>query len=239
MHFHQKVLATLAVTLLCGTSCLADSALRYENIATKLQSLYMIDQQIKLEPKDALLYVQRAAINQYRKKYPDAIADYTKAIQMKYTSEDDEADRGQVVLSMRAICYMQMKNLDAAIADLTKAISIAPSDASLWSNKGAVYMEKKQFDLAMKDYTRALQIDPKQSEAYEGIGEVCYKTGQYARAIEYLNRAATVDTKFGDAFYYRGAAYKALGKKVEADKDFQKANSLNFKPGQPSLYTQK
>lgn len=235
----RRMSCAVGLSTISSMSCLADSPKRYEDIAAKLPSLYMIDEQIKLNPKDATLYVQRAAVQQFRKNYTAAIADFTKAIEMKYTSPEDSSDKGQIIYGMRAICYMQMKNFDAAISDSTKAMAIAPSDAVIVANRGAAYLEKKQYVLAMNDYTRALQLDPKLPAAYEGIGETCYKTGQYARAIEYLTRAVSGDTKVADAYYYRGAAYKAMGNKSEADKDFQRASALGFKPGQPSIYAAK
>jgi len=235
----NAISAVSAVSTSSTLSCLAESTRRYEDIAAKLPSLYMIDEQIKLSPKEATLYVQRAAVHQFRKDYPEAIADFTKAIEMKYKSPEDAGDKGQMIYGMRAICYMQMKNIDAAIADSTRAIAIAPGDATAVTYRGAAYLEKKQYALAMNDYTRALQLDPKLPAAYEGIGETCYKTGQYARAIEYLTRALSADSKIPDAYYYRGAAYKAMGNKTEADKDFQSASALGFKPGQPSIYAAK
>jgi tetratricopeptide (TPR) repeat protein len=242
MRCHGRVLLMLALsTSIQGvfhSPCLADYPMRYEEIAAKLQSLYMLDQQIKLEPKEPLLYVQRAAVYQGRKKFPEAIADYTKAIEMKYKSDSEVGDKGQVVYQMRAVCFMQAKNLDAAIADLTKAIAIEPNDAPAIANRGAAYLEKKQYAQAMADYSRALQVDPKLSLAYEGIGETCYKTGQHARAIEYLTRALSSDPKFAQAYFYRGSAYKALGKSGESEKDLKKAASLGYQPGQ-TLYSSK
>lgn len=235
----DSVFVAVILSVGCVTACIADSPpMSNEELISKLPSLDILAELIKRSPNDPLLYIQRAVVYQFKKKFPEAIADYTKAMELHYKPQGN-VDKGQSLYDMRAICYMQMKNWDAAIADLTRAVAIAPNQAMSFGNRGSAYCEKKQYALAMKDYTRALQLDPRQPMAYEGVGETCFKTRQYARALEYLNRAISMDNKIGDSYFYRGSTYKALGKKAEADKDFQQAERLGFKPGQMSMVMMK
>lgn len=235
----RNIFLSVLVYVGCSTAGFADSShMSNEEVLSKLPSLDVLAEQIKQNPNDPNLYLERALVNQFKKKLPEAIADYTKAMEFHYEPQGN-VDKGQSLFDMRATCHMQMKNWDAAISDLTKAISIAPNQAMSYGNRGSAYCEKKQFALAMNDYTKVLQLDPRQPMAFEGIGEVCFKTRQYARALEYLNRAIAMDNKIGDSYFYRGSTYKALGRKVEADKDFQYAAKLGFKPGEMSMVMMK
>lgn len=231
MRIGPPLVATLLVTLL-ASHALADRPFNREDLSNKLPSISMMDEMVSKSPGDPKGYVLRAFVYQYKNKYPEALDDFTKAIEFKYRDPDDPGDKGQKIYGMRAACYLLMKNIDAAIADSNKALAMAPNDAQIMANRGAAYGAKKQYALAMKDYTRALQIDSSVPSTYEGIGEVCFKTGQYANAILYLNRAISLNSKDGEAYYFRGATHRALGKKLESENDFKRATELGYTPGQ-------
>ena len=46
--------------------------------------------------------------------------------------------------------------------------------------------------------------------------------GQYERAIQEYDEAIRLERHWGDAYYKRGLAYEALGKTIEAERDFKK-----------------
>ncbi|MFN8554509.1 MAG: tetratricopeptide repeat protein [Candidatus Obscuribacterales bacterium] len=208
-----------------------------DDMLSRMPSIETLTQKIKENPDALEYYYLRGYRYQKEKKFAEAVADYTKLIDSKFKMEGYAADKGQMAYGSRAIVYMQMKNFDAAIADLNKGLSFAPNDAMTLANRGGAYLEKKQYTLAMNDFVRALKIDPKQPTAYEGIGEVYYKTKQYARAMEYLNSAIMLNSSNPDAYYYRGATQKALGRNVEAQRDFERAEKLGFKLGEMTIMT--
>ena len=50
--------------------------------------------------------------------------------------------------------------------------------------------------------------------------------GQYDMAIQEYDEAIRLERNYGDAYYKRGLAYEALGKTIEAERDFAKAKEL-------------
>ncbi|MBS2005003.1 MAG: tetratricopeptide repeat protein [Candidatus Obscuribacterales bacterium] len=234
MNYVRTAWIVLGIVLSATTTSIAVAK---DDMLSGMPSIETLTQKIKENPDALEYYYFRGYRYQQEKKLAEALADYTKLIDSKFKMEGYAGDKGQMAYGSRAVVYMQMKNFDAALADLNKGLSIAPNDAMMLANRGAAYLEKKQYALAMNDDIRALKIDPKQPTAYEGIGEIYYKTKQYARAMQYLNSAIMFNSKDPDAYYYRGATQKALGRNVEAQRDFERAEKLGFKLGETTIMT--
>jgi len=49
-------------------------------------------------------------------------------------------------------------------------------------------------------------------------------------AIQEYDEAIRLERHWGDAYYKRGLAYEALGKTIEAERDFAEAKELGFNP---------
>ena len=64
--------------------------------------------------------------------YEKAIADYTKAIELRPDYASAYYNRGKV--------FLGLKNYEKAIADYTKAIELRPDDASAYDNRGKVFL---------------------------------------------------------------------------------------------------
>ena len=54
--------------------------------------------------------------------------------------------------------------------------------------------------------------------------------GQYEQAIQDFDEAIRLDPQYSDVYYNRGLAYEALGKTIEAERDFAKAKELGYDP---------
>ncbi len=158
MRIGKAFLGTLLITFF-ASHALADTPFNHEDLSKGLPSISTMDELVSRSPDDPKSYVLRGFVYQYKNKYPEAIDDFTKAIDLKYRDPDDPGDKGQRIYGMRAVCYLLMKNIDAAIADSNKALAVAPNDAQILANRAGAYVAKNQYALAMKDYTRALQID--------------------------------------------------------------------------------
>jgi tetratricopeptide (TPR) repeat protein len=89
-------------------------------------------------------------------KFPEALTELSAAIAMDPTEQNSYIGRGTV--------EMQTANLDAAIADFTKASQIAPSPlACYWL--GRALEQKGDVQQAARAYAAALQLAPAMNEA--------------------------------------------------------------------------
>jgi predicted Zn-dependent protease len=64
------------------------------------------------------------------------------------------------VYAARGAHYMDAKNYDAALADLTQAISMNPDYADAHFNRAQIYLGGAQWDLAKQDLDAAILLDP-------------------------------------------------------------------------------
>lgn len=91
-----------------------------------------------------------------RLKYAQALPELNAGIAMDAKQQNSYIGRGTV--------EMEMTNVDAAIADFTRAAQIAPSPIALY-RLGQALEGKGQTQQAAKSYAAALQLAPAMAEA--------------------------------------------------------------------------
>jgi tetratricopeptide (TPR) repeat protein len=85
-------------------------------------------------------------------KPEEALADFTRAIEIDQTRADGWAGRGNV--------WQAMGQYEASLQDYDKAIEIDPNLANAYINRGSVYSHMGEYEKAIADYERGLQLDP-------------------------------------------------------------------------------
>ena len=95
------------------------------------------------EPTDAPEFNQRG--NRYSRNgaYEQAVADYTRAIQLDCSFAEAYFNRG--------VSYYELGMYEPAIADLTTAIELDPNDDSYYSRRSLAYLFTDQIELAQAD----------------------------------------------------------------------------------------
>jgi tetratricopeptide (TPR) repeat protein len=166
-------------------------------------------------------YLIRGNIAYLKNKYDQAIADYTKALEInpKYV----------YAYNNRGVTYDDKGNYDQAIADYTKALKINPKYVYAYYNRGIAYSNKGNYDQAIADYTKALKINPKYVEAYYNRGIAYSNKGNYDQAIADYNKALKANPKYVYAYNNRGVAYSNKGNYDQAIADYTKALEINPK----------
>ncbi len=148
-----------------------------------------------------------------------AIADYTKAIELKPDFADAYYNRG---LAKQAKVYIfggrvwtERGGLDGAIADYTKAIDLKPDFADAYYNRGLA-------EQASADVANATGLLFRPGKGKEAKGDVAGAIADYTKAIE-------LKPDFADAYYNRGLAKQAEGDLDGARIDCTKAIELKHK----------
>ena len=77
---------------------------------------------------------------------------------------------------------MQKGEYDSAIADLSTAIKIDPSDSSAYDNRGRAYEAKGEYDLAIFDFSAAIAINSGGAQHHDNRGRAYEAKGEYALA---------------------------------------------------------
>ena len=161
-----------------------------------------------------------------RGQYPEAIEDYTKAIERK--SDYAEA------YYFRGLTYHSKGEYDQAIKDFTEAIKRKSDYVEAFCFRGGTYYSKGEYDQAIKDFTEAIKRKSDYVEAFCFRGYAYSLQGKYDRGITDLTEAIKRKSDYAEAYYFRGLTYISQGKLDQAIKDFTEA--IKLKPTLADAY---
>lgn len=150
-------------------------------------------------PQTAYEYFGRAMIYNRLNKNNEAIADYSKAIQLK---PDFVRAYGK-----RAGIYYDLKDAQKAIFDYTQCTNMAPNYTAAYYYRGFIYMDQGRYDAAIDDFTKTVKIDPAYMYAYLNRG-ICYvNLKRYNDALYDYEEVAKLDPNYWEVYLYRGHVY--------------------------------
>lgn len=146
-----------------------------------------------------------------KKQFDEAIAAYTKAIELDSTDH--------VFFSNRSAAYLSKGDAENALADGEKCIEISPQWAKGYSRKGAALHSLKRYNDAVNAYEAGLKVSPSDAGLTQGLAEV-------KKAMEQPKPSGLVSP----ALLNKLASHPKFGPKL-ADPAFQaKLNMLNTNP---------
>lgn len=121
---------------------------------------------------EARLRVDRGRIKFYMGRIADAVADFTRALEV-------EPDSLQA-LSFRGAAYADAGDLDRAIVDFTRLLRLEPGARVVRMARGFGYFQTQQFALALADFDRVLTDAPGDLAAVYCRGAARVRTGDTA-----------------------------------------------------------
>ena len=210
---------------------------------------------IELKPDYTDAYIYRARIYSEQGAYEQAIADYTKAIELDPPNltlpymerartyyeqgayEQAFADYDKVIeLSPgykwayynRGNAYADMGNPEQAILDYSQAIELDPDISDFYFKRGLAYAYANDLEHAIADYTKAIGIAPNDAMAYNNRGYAYEKSGNLEQAIADYTKAIEIAPDFAMAYNNRGIAYERSDNPEQAFSDYSKA--IEFDP---------
>ena len=174
-------------------------------------------------------HINRARAYQSELDSENALADYTKAIELGIQSAD--------VFEWRGAVYNNLGRTDEALADLTKAISLAPDRSSAYRRRGTAYADSGNYEQALPDYAKAIELDPQNAEALIGRGWAYNFLAEPEKAIADFNHAVSLGSEDPGAHDGLGYAYNALREFDKALAELQRA--LDLGSDDPNVYNRR
>jgi tetratricopeptide (TPR) repeat protein len=171
----------------------------------------------------SLLKSQEGTAALLRGKFDQAIASFDEALK----DSSLPAQRQASLYSDRGVAKWRLKQLDAAIADLTKAISLNPDFATAYNNRGNIYLELNRDEDALKDFNKALSLSQGFGPAYANRGNARDRLNQTEQAADDFHKA--IELMPGNAIPYngRGKVALALGEPYTALRYLNRSIGLN------------
>jgi Tfp pilus assembly protein PilF len=213
----NKKLKWIAIIMLCFFTVLF-SVKTYARCGVWKNSLSLWNDVIKQYQTVSIAYYNRGAVYADRKEFEQALADYTKAIQLKPGYLDAYVNRGNI--------FRDKKMDEEAIQDYIKAIQLQPDFPTAYFNRGTVFMNEKRTDEALNDFDMAIKLKPDFTDAYYNQGNVFFDEKKYEDAISSYTKAINLKTDYASSYYNRGLAEYYSGEKNAACIDLKHAGSL-------------
>ena len=120
--------------------------------------------------QEALPYFNRGRAFDDLGRYNDAVADYSRALDIKPGHASARVNRG--------INYSIAGRHDLALTDFSTVIRTAPSNAAAYSNRGATFQLLGQYEAAMRDYSEALRLEPKDARTMYNLALLYLDSGR-------------------------------------------------------------
>lgn len=178
------------------------------------QSLQLLN-----KPTNALEYYARGVVYSLLANDDNAIAEYSKAIELNPQFAD--------AYNRRGVAYIYKENSKQAIFNLNKAIELNQQFIEAYHNRGYAYERIPDFEKAMSDYTRAIELDPQFAIAYSSRS-VLYRVVKKntEQAIRDITKFIELKPEHPSGYKYRALLYQDIGRKDLADADRRKAQAL-------------
>ena len=182
---------------------------------------------LSAKPDDVEALTTLGNIQREQKKFDDAIATYTKAVDA--TPPDDKSMWG--LLYFRGIAYERAKQWPKAEADFQHALSLNPDQPLILNYLGYSWVDQGlHLDDGFKMLRRAVSLRPEDGFIVDSLGWAHFKLGDYDEALKELERAIALKPSDPTINDHLGDAYWRSGRKLEAQFQWNHARNLNPDP---------
>ena len=145
---------------------------------------------------------RKAYARQMKGEFDEAVKLYTDSIELYPTAE---------AYTFRGWTYSFMGQLDEAIEDCHRAITVDPDFGNPYNDIGAYLIEKGELDEAIVWFQKALLARRYESPAFPhlNLGRVYERKGQWTEAIDSYKKALVLNPSYA-------LAKKALGRLISS-----------------------
>ncbi|TAL68948.1 MAG: tetratricopeptide repeat protein [Bacteroidetes bacterium] len=157
-----------------------------------------------------------------KKKYDEAIKNYSKAIQLDSSRTDAYYNRG--------LAYLYLEKYPDAIEDFSNVIKRDSSKTDAYNNRGLAYGFIGKVNEAINDFNYAIKLDSSFSMAYFNRGNAFMSLNNDNAALNDFNKSIAKDSSNPAVYFQRGTIHYSKGNYDNALYDFTKAIRMGFKP---------
>ncbi len=184
---------------------------------------------IEKQPDAASIYENRGICYQKLHQYEQAIADYSKALEL-------DKSMAAFLYNNRGYCYKSLGKPDLAVADFTEALKRdSRFQDPLLLERGRLLVDLDDMDSAERDFNKALEFPAIRSQAYSELSYIAIQRQDPASCIALATKAIEINGSYIEAWVNRGACELSTGKFAAAEKDLSAAIQLKPRFATPYL----
>lgn len=189
----------------------------------------------ELDPKNAIVFEERAVLKSMLKMHDEALKDYKKAVDIepsetlffKIAQMESSFGRDEIAIyyfdkaiklngdnvyyyDERANAKMALGLYKDAIEDLNTAEKLDPDDVNHFMERGLAYHNIEQYDKALKDFNQAIRLTPHDSKLYLYRAASHFGMNDNKSVLTDLRKVIELDPSNIDAYLFKGDAYTNL-----------------------------
>jgi tetratricopeptide (TPR) repeat protein len=182
---------------------------------------------VKLEPKNVDVWLALGNIRRFNEDYKQADLAYAEAEKLISKPEKQHWQ----IYYFRGICNERLKNWADAESLFRKALKLSPEEASVLNYLGYTLIDRREkLEEAFEMVKKAVELKPNDGYITDSLGWAYYQIADFENAVIHLERA--VELKASDPLIadHLGDAYWRVGRKLEAQFQWQHAKDNEPEP---------
>jgi Flp pilus assembly protein TadD len=185
-----------------------------------------LEQAAGLSPDDAEIHARLGHVYVELLRFEDARESFLRAADLTQGVVRAEVQARAAWCSHKlAIGAFAKADYDAALAHVTKALEVNPGDPGLHMLRGNIHFNRADYATAAEAYQASadLAVGEKRFEALSWKGQSQFHGGFYRPAIETFTKLIDEGAEGYEAYGWRAYCHVQIGKKPEAESDFNQA----------------
>lgn len=185
-------------------------------------ALEYFDQALKTDPEFALAYtgIADASLRMNAIKKDSVWTGKALAAAQQAQQLDDKLPEVHATLGS---AYRATGRYSEAVAELRRALSLAPNSDDFYRRLGDVYLDSGNVTQAIEAFKKAVQLNQYYWVNQNGLGKGYAHQGDYQKALQAYQQVATLDPDIEAGYENVGNIYLQQGKYQESIPYFQKA----------------
>ncbi|WIA19383.1 hypothetical protein OEZ85_004006 [Tetradesmus obliquus] len=190
------------------------------------QAEALLDSILASNPSDLSALVARGTARALARKLKEAVADFTKAIEIEPRYPDTYKRRGQA--------RSALGDVQGALTDLEKAAQLlaelpggaadaAGGPADCHAERGMLFHKQRDYRRAVKELAKATELDPSNAQAWNYLGLGRVSMGDIREGCKAYEKAIELAPQMKEAWLNLGQALKEEGRVKEAERALTKA----------------
>ena len=169
-------------------------------------------------PQEQIDYV----LNLFKSDQIQQALDFIDTLSKDYPDES-------LLFNIRGACYAGLGQLDIAVQNYEKALSIKPDYAKAHYNLGGALQELDKLHDSAKSYENAIALEPENAQAHINLAIVLRELDQLEEAEASCRKAIVLDPEYAEAHSCLSIILYANGDLNSALESIKKAYSINPK----------
>ena len=152
-------------------------------------SMALFERTMAVSPKAYIMYNNLGISYMEKEQYKKAAKYFRKVLLIEKNSDTTYYNLGLVLSKTK-------KNIDEAIKNYLKAISINANNEKAINNLGILYIQKKEFRKAVECFEKIVKLKPKNPESYNKLGITYDVWNKKNKANHYFKKALKIDPNY-------------------------------------------